>query len=214
MENIIFIAPPAAGKSTQSKMLVEKYNYNHLSTGNLLRKEISKNTPLANDIKKIIDAGNLVSDEIVTELLEIELKKLSGPFVLDGYPRNISQAKKLELILKKLNLKIGHVIYIDIKLDEAIKRIKGRLTCPQCNKVYNTHNNVMKPKHDNICDQCLIKLIVRPDDNEEAYKKRYNIFINETKPLLEYYKQKGILNVIEDPFYPEEVFNKVEKIIL
>ena len=214
MKNIIFIAPPATGKSTQSKMLVEKYHYNHISTSNLLRKEVSDNTPLATDIKKMIDAGNLVSDEIVTKLLEVELKKISGPFVLDGYPRNIVQAKNLELILKKNNLNINYIIYIDIKLDEAIKRVKGRLICPQCNKVYNTHNNIMKPKHDNICDICLIKLIVRPDDNEEAYKKRYNIFVNEIKPLLEYYNEKGVLSVIEDSLYPDETFNKIEKIIL
>ncbi|MDD4705715.1 MAG: nucleoside monophosphate kinase [Bacilli bacterium] len=214
MENIIFIAPPATGKSTQSKMLVEKYHYNYISTGKLLRKEVSDNKPLAKDIKKMIDTGNLVSDEIVTKLLEVKLKKINGPFVLDGYPRNISQAKNLELILKKLNLNIGHIIYIDIKYDEAIKRVKGRLICPQCNKVYNIHNNVMKPKHDNICDECLIKLIVRPDDNEEAYKKRYNIFVNETKPLLEYYHKQGLLSIVEDSFYPDEAFSKIEKIIL
>ena len=123
MENIIFIAPPATGKSTQSKMLVEKYHYNHISTGNLLRKEMSKSTLLANEIKRVIDSGNLISDEIVSDLLIKELEKIKGPFILDGYPRNINQAHQLEVMLNKLNLNIYHVIYIDIKLNEAIKRV-------------------------------------------------------------------------------------------
>lgn len=214
MENIIFIAPPATGKSTQSKMLVEKYHYNHISTGNLLRKEMSKSTLLANEIKRVMDSGNLISDEIVSDLLIKELEKIKGPFILDGYPRNINQAHQLEVMLNKLNLNIGHVIYIDIKLNEAIKRVKGRLTCLQCNKVYNTHNNAMKPRHDNICDDCLIQLTVRPDDNEEAYKIRYDIFMKESKPLIDYYNEKKLLKVIKEPLYPEEAFARIEKIIL
>lgn len=214
MKNIIFIAPPAAGKGTQSKLLVEKYNYKHISTGDLLRNEISKNNPLAGEIKKNINSGNLVPDTIVSKLLEQELTNHKGPFILDGYPRNIAQAENLERILNKHNIDLGIAIYLDVKLEEAIKRAIGRLTCPKCNKIYNIYTNTMKPKVDNICDICLVDLTLRADDNEEAYKKRYEIFITETSPLLKYYDNKGLLNVINDPVYPKETFKKIEKIIL
>ena len=214
MKNIIFIAPPAAGKGTQSKLLVEKYNYKHISTGDLLRNEISKNNPLAGEIKKNINSGNLVPDTIVSKLLEQELTNHKGPFILDGYPRNTAQAENLERILNKHNIDLGIAIYLDVKLEEAIKRSIGRLTCPKCNKIYNIYSNIMKPKVDNVCDICLVDLTLRADDNKEAYKKRYETFITETSPLLKYYDNKGLLNIIDNPVYPKETLKKIEKIIL
>lgn len=214
MKNIIFIAPPAAGKGTQSKFLVDKYNYKHISTGDLLRNEISKNNPLASEIKKNINSGKLVPDDIVSKLLEQELTNYKGPFIFDGYPRNISQAENLERILSKLNIDLGISIYLDVKLEEAIKRATGRLICPNCNKSYNKYNEDMKPKVDNICDLCLVNLTLRTDDTKEAYQKRYETFITETSPLLKYYEDKGLLNIINNPVSPEETFKKIENIIL
>lgn len=214
MKNIIFIAPPAAGKGTQSKFLVDKYNYKHISTGDLLRNEISKNNPLASEIKKNINSGKLVPDDIVSKLLEQELTNYKGPFIFDGYPRNICQAENLERILSKLNIDLGISIYLDVKLEEAIKRATGRLICPNCNKSYNKYNEDMKPKVDNICDLCLVNLTLRTDDTKEAYQKRYETFITETSPLLKYYEDKGLLNIINNPVSPEETFKKIENIIL
>lgn len=214
MKNIIFIAPPAAGKGTQSKFLVDKYNYKHISTGDLLRNEISKNNPLASEIKKNINSGKLVPDDIVSKLLEQELTNYKGPFIFDGYPRNISQAENLERILSKLNIDLGISIYLDVKLEEAIKRATGRLICSNCNKSYNKYNEDMKPKVDNICDLCLVNLTLRTDDTKEAYQKRYETFITETSPLLKYYEDKGLLNIINNPVSPEETFKKIENIIL
>lgn len=213
MKNIIFIAPPAAGKGTESELLVSEFAYSHVSTGDLLREKQNDGSELGNYIKNLLSAGQLVDDEIVTELLKNKLSSINGPFILDGYPRTINQANNLIELLKELNLNIGAVIYLNIDSDTAMKRALGRITCPKCKKIYNKYTD-LKPKVENICDECNIELIGRSDDNEESFKIRFDTYLNNTKPLLDFYKGLGLLNIIDKIGTPEEVHDEVKKVIL
>lgn len=214
MRNIILIAPPAAGKGTQSGMLIKKYKYEHISTGDLLRNIDQEQVNLKEEIDQIIKSGNLVPNDIVTKLLEKKLKTTKGPIVFDGYPRNIEQALDLERILSDLNIDLGIAIYLDIEKEEAIKRATGREMCPKCNKIYNINFEKFKPKEEGKCDVCLIDLIKRPDDTKESYAIRYEIYKQNISPLLNYYSEKGSLIKIKTSDYPKETFNKIEEVIL
>lgn len=214
MKNIILIAPPAAGKGTQSDLLVEKYNYAHISTGNLLRSAVLGNNNLNNEISAIIKSGNLVPDDIVTKLLQEKLKSTSGPYIFDGYPRNIKQAENLERILSTLNIDLGKVIYLDLKKEDAIKRATGRAMCSKCNKIYNNNFEKFSPAIKGKCDICNGNLITRADDTINAYNIRYDIYSENVLPLLDYYNQREKLYTIDVSLYPEETFNKIEEVIL
>lgn len=214
MKNIIFIAPPAAGKGTQSELLVSEFGYNHISTGDLLRSKQNDGSDLGNYIKDLLSQGKFVDDEIVTELLKDKLSSIDGPFILDGYPRNIEQASILENVLKSLNLSIDAVIYLNVDSETAMKRALGRISCPKCNKIYNKYISEKMPKIANICDDCGIELIGRSDDNEESFKIRFDTYISQTQPLLDYYKSNGLLVIIDKVNTPNDTFEEVKKVIL
>ncbi len=211
MKNIVFIAPPASGKGTQSDLLVSKYGYNHISTGDLLREEIESGSDLGKQIDELMKTGKLVSDDIVNSLLTKALSDSDKPFILDGYPRNMTQVPFLDDILSKANKKVDAVIYLDVPYDLLLKRATGRLTCPKCAHTFHKYFN--KPLNDGICDYCGETLISRVDDNEEAFKVRYNSYIENTKPLLDYYKDKGNLHVIDKANTKEETLEEIEKVI-
>ena len=216
MKNIIFIAPPAAGKGTQSDLLVEKYGYIHISTGDLLREEIAAGGELANEISSIIEAGKLVSDELVATLLTKRLSQddvREHGFILDGYPRNIAQAKTLEEILEETKNSIDCVIYLELDEENAMKRALGRATCPKCKKGYNIYLEGFKPMKDGICDNCGSELETRSDDNEETFKSRFQTYINSTSPLLEFYRAAGILNNINSLQDKSKIFEEIESVI-
>ena len=213
MKNVIFIAPPAAGKGSQSEILVREYNYNHISTGDLLREKQKESSPLGEKIKSLLQSGALVDDDIVTELLKEKLSSINGPFILDGYPRNIKQANILNELLNELDKEIGAVIYLNVDRDTAMKRALGRISCPKCNKIYNKYNKPMMPKVSGICDNCGETLVGRSDDNEESFKVRFDTYIENTKPLLDYYKELGKLVVIDKNETPSETFIEVKKVI-
>ena len=211
--NIIFIAPPAAGKGTLSALLEDKFNYKHLSTGDLLRAEIKKKTDLGNKIEEIISRGELVSDDIITELLKNELKATDSKFILDGYPRNIAQAETLKGIFNELNIENYVTIYLDLEEELAMKRALGRVICGGCGASYNTYFTNFMPKQEGICDKCEGELIHRSDDTEETFKTRFDTYIENTEPLLNYYKDLGILNVIDNSGTPQSTFEKIEEVI-
>lgn len=215
MKNIIFIAPPAAGKGTQSEILMSKYGYVHISTGDLLRNEVESKSELGLKLTEIMSSGELVSDEIVTELLRKRLseKDTETGFILDGYPRNIAQAKILDDLLKNLGKEIGAVIYLDMDINTAMHRALGRLTCPECGRGYNKYEEATKPKDEGLCDDCKIALTSRSDDNEDTFKIRFNAYIENTEPLLDYYKELGILNVIDNSGTPSETSALIESVI-
>ena len=210
MKNIIFIAPPAAGKGTQSNLLKDKYGYVHISTGDMLREIVSSDSELGKVVKNIIDKGNLVSDDLIFKLLKSKLNSIKGkPFILDGFPRTLNQALFLDNDLKIDNY---IVIYLDLSKENAIKRIDGRLTC-SCGKSYNLNDINLKPKIIDICDNCGNVLVKRNDDNLEAFKIRFDVFLNNNKPLIDYYKNKNKLKVVNVNKDVNEIFNEISKVV-
>lgn len=215
MKNIIFIAPPAAGKGTQSAILEKKYNLSHISTGDILREESKKDSELGRYIFEALSNGDLVKDEVTYELLEKRLSKddCKNGYVLDGFPRNIEQAYKYDEILLKLHQKLGYVIQLDIDEEILEKRITGRRICEDCGTVYNINSSNEKPKVESVCDKCNGRLYQRNDDNITSFKNRYNLYIEKTKPLLDYYAKKGILYVINGNNSVEEVSKEIEAVL-
>ena len=199
MKNIIFIAPPAAGKGTQSKLVAEKYNIPHISTGDLLREEANKDTELGREIKAVMESGALVSDEVITTLLKNRITKedCKNGYILDGYPRNIAQAKTYNDLLESLNYEKGVVIFFDIDKETALKRTISRIICPNCGSSYNLLIEELKPIKENICNRCHHELKTRNDDTEAVFLNRFETYINSTKDLIDYYKDLGLLHKIE-----------------
>lgn len=208
--NIILIAPPAAGKGTQSELICNKYDMQHISTGDLIRTVINSNNENSIELKKTIEQGKLVSDEFVLDLIKEEIKN-GNNYIFDGFPRTVNQAKLFDELLNELNKKIDYVIYLDIDKDIAMKRILGRLSCSKCGKVYNDQIEESMPKINGICNECNIELSKRNDDNEETFNKRFDTYINETKPLLDYYKDR--LYIIDSSLNKYEIFKQIENII-
>ncbi len=215
MKNIIFIAPPAAGKGTISDYLKKKYNYSHLSTGDLLREEIKKGTSLGKELDALIQSGKLVSDELIIRLVEEELNKINDkPFILDGFPRTLEQAYQLDKILDKLNVSNNVVIYLDTPLDVATKRVLGRVICPVCKRSYNIYNEALKPLNNNLCDDCQVELEHRSDDNEETFKVRFQTFVDSTKPILDYYQDKNLLVNVDATLDIDDIYKSVTNVAL
>ncbi len=213
MKNIILIAPPAAGKGTQSEFLKERYNLNHISAGELLREFASNDTELGKKVSEIMKNGELVDDNMMIEIIKskIELLNNSKGIIFDGYPRNIKQAGMLDELLESLNQSINYVIYLNIDKERAMKRTLGRLICPKCGHIYNKYTDYFEKE--GFCNKCHVKLNKREDDNEESFIKRFNTFIESTKPLIDYYREKGLLYTIECTNDREETFEKIEKVI-
>ena len=216
MKNIIFIAPPAAGKGTQSKLVSEEYNIPHISTGDLLRAEASKDTELGRTIKKDMESGNLVTDDVITTLLKNRITSsdcLKG-FILDGYPRNINQAKIYNNLLDELGYDKGVVIFFDIDKERALKRTLSRIICSNCGSSYNLLVDELKPKKDGICDRCGHELNTRSDDTEEVFIHRFDTYINSTKELIDYYENLGLLyRIAVLDKSANEIFEEVKKVL-
>lgn len=210
--NIILLAPPAAGKGTQASKITNKYHLKHISTGNLLRKAIKKNDEMSLYLQNEMNAGRLICDDIILKLIENELKS-SDSIVLDGFPRNLSQALEYENLLIHLNQKLDCVLYLHIDKEEAKKRIIGRRTCPICGRIYNSLIEVQAPLKKEVCDECNITLFKRDDDNEETFNLRYETYMNETQPLIEFYSNKGLLKKIDSSKLPEMVFEDICNIL-
>lgn len=217
MKNIIFIAPPAAGKGTYAKLLAEKYNIPHISTGELLREEATKSTDFGKNIKNMMENGALVNDEIITELLKNRLLKsdCNNGYILDGYPRNVEQANTYEELLKELNKDLGVVIFLDIDKELAMKRALSRIVCSNCGTSYNLIVEALKPKKENICDKCNFELNVRNDDNEKTFINRFETYVEKTQSLIDYYRNKKVLEVVRilEEKSALEVVSEIEEII-
>lgn len=215
MKNIIFLAPPAAGKGTLSEMLVEKYGYGHISTGDLLREEIKNKTEIGLQAESLMKEGKFVSDDVIVELIKnrIDNEDCKNGYILDGFPRTVVQAEKYDELLNNLNKDLGVVIYIDIDKDMAMRRACSRLTCPKCGKIYNKYSNEMRPKKEGICDECLVELTQRADDSEETFIKRFDEYVNKTMPLYDYYNNKSVLKTIKAHESKFDTFDEAVKII-
>ena len=216
MKNIIFVAAPAAGKGTISAKVCTEYNIPHISTGDLLRNEIATSSKIGMEIKSAMARGEFVSDEVITKLLKkrLEAKGCKKGFILDGYPRNISQAKTYDNILKELNYDEGLVVFLDIDRELAMKRALSRVVCSKCGLSYNLINKEYAPLKEGICDNCGSSLKTRSDDNEESFINRFDTFMKETYPLLEYYEKKGnLLKIKVDNITTDDIFDEIKKVI-
>ncbi len=212
MKRIILLAAPAAGKGTQAKLICEKYNLEHISTGDLLRDCLKKDDDFSKKIKNIMESGKLVDDKIILELLNRKLSEIDG-YVLDGFPRTIEQAESYDKLLSESSKLLTHVLYLNVDEEIAKKRIVGRLSCPKCGQVYNSLINENKPKIANICDNCSTELTKRKDDTEEVFDERLKVYNDSTKKLIDYYKNKNVLYEIDSNLSTDDVFKQIEKIL-
>ena len=193
--NVIFLGPPGAGKGTQAALLCEKYRIPHISTGDLLR-EVSKNgSPEGEEVRRFIQEGKLVPDEVVTGLVAKRLGQgETGGFILDGFPRNASQAKTLDEVLRGVGRAIDVAVYFETSLNTVLQRLTGRRVCRQCGANYHIQN--IPPKVEGRCDQCGGQLYQREDDQEKTVLKRLEVYRQETAPLVDYYRSQGKLKVV------------------
>ena len=215
MKNIIFIAPPAAGKGTQAKLICDFYNIPHISTGDLLREVSSSGTEEGNLLKEKMLSGVLIDDQTVLSLLENRVQKddCQNGYILDGFPRNLSQAESLEQLNQKINKKTDAVIVLELDYEIAKNRITGRVSCSTCGHVFNDKIEAQMPEVAGICDFCGDTLTKRKDDNEETFKKRYDTYINETKPLIEYYNKMNLVTMINSDKDSKLIFEEIQGVL-
>ncbi len=211
--NLIFLGAPGAGKGTQAKMVSEKYGIPQISTGDMLREAVAKGTELGKKAKEYMDRGELVPDEIVIGIVKERLQQpdCEKGFILDGFPRTLAQAEALDEMLKELGKKIDAVINIAVPEEEVVKRIVYRRTCKNCGAVYHLIYN--PPKEDNKCDKCGGELYQRDDDKEETVRERYRVYRENTEPLIEYYRKKGILYDVDGTKDIKGVWEQIEAIL-
>jgi len=211
--NIILLGPPGAGKGTQAKVMAKRIGLPHISTGDLLRHNVSSGTELGKEAVGFMNRGLLVPDGLVTSMLLSRIGEqdaLAG-FILDGYPRNISQAEALDDFLKQKNKNIDMVFYLETSESVIIQRLSGRLVCSVCNA--NFHIKNMPPERNMICDNCAGLLYQRTDDKEETIKKRLEVYGKEVTPLIQYYEERGKLRRVLADEDAEVVLNKIIELI-
>lgn len=206
---MILLGPPGAGKGTQAKMLEEKLGIPQISTGDILRKSIDLGTELGNKAKAYMGDGQLVPDEIAIELIKERIIRddCSRGFILDGFPRTIVQAEKLDETLAEMKLGIDAVIDFEVDPKELIVRLTGRRSCSDCGAMF--HDETRPPKKKGFCDHCGSELYQRPDDNEETILKRLEVYENETAPLKDFYRKRGNLKTLEGRGSVDEIFSQV-----
>ncbi|MBI4244209.1 MAG: adenylate kinase [Planctomycetes bacterium] len=192
----MFLGPPGSGKGTQAKVISSKIGAKHYSTGDMLRDAVKNNTDLGKKAKEFMSKGELVPDSLILSLInEVFLRDNPNRFILDGFPRTVNQALELDKLLQKIGRPLTTVLYFDIPDEEVVRRITGRRTCTKCGS--NFHIEFNKSKNDGICDKCNVKLILRDDDKEATIRNRLKVYKDSTSPLINLYKEKGILRKID-----------------
>ena len=210
---IIMLGAPGAGKGTQAKMIADKYQIPHISTGDIFRSNIKEGTELGKEAKTYMDKGLLVPDELTVKILLDRVAKddCKNGYVLDGFPRTIPQAEVLDEALAKLNDKIDYAIDVDVPDENIIRRMSGRRACLSCGATY--HIEHIPPKTEGICDRCGKELVQRDDDKEETVKNRLNVYHEQTQPLIDFYTKKGILKTVDGTVDMKDVFAAIVKIL-
>ncbi len=206
--NIVLFGPPGAGKGTQSALLVERKQMKQISTGDLLREAVKNQTPLGLQAKSIMDAGKLVSDEIMIGIVQEVLKGLKGQnFILDGFPRTVPQAEALEVALEDFGLKIGKALFLEVPRQDLHRRLTGRRVCQSCGATY--HVDTKPTKQEGICDVCGGAVVQRKDDHESVIGTRLEAYDKSTAPVKDYFSKKGALAEISGVGSAEEVYGRL-----
>ena len=210
---VIMLGAPGAGKGTQAKKIAEQYGIPHISTGDIFRANIKGQTPLGMEAKSYMDRGELVPDELTVKILldRVAKEDCKNGYVLDGYPRTIPQAEVLDKAVEELGEKIDYAVNVDVPDENIINRMSGRRACLKCGATY--HIKYMPPKTEGICDKCQSELVIRDDDKPETVKNRLSVYHEQTAPLIDYYKNKGILETVDGTKDVDEVFTDIEEIL-
>ncbi|MGB0910442.1 MAG: adenylate kinase [Nitrospirales bacterium] len=194
---VIFLGPPGVGKGTQADNISSHFNIVKIATGDLLRDGVAKKTSLGLKAKQFMDSGGLVPDEVVIGLIEekLSLPECESGFLLDGFPRTVTQANTLSSILESKSQKLDKVVYFMLSVHEIVRRLSGRRSCPKCQAVY--HIESIPPKVSGICDICQASLVQRSDDHPETIESRLSVYEQQTAPLVEYYRKRKILSELD-----------------
>ena len=209
---IVLLGPPGAGKGTLANLIKKKFKMDHISTGDMMREEMKNQTPLGQEVKKYVDGGKLVPDEVVTKIVESKLTRdKSDRYLLDGFPRTTIQAQALDQILAKIGQPIDFALIMEATLPVIIKRLTGRRVCRKCGAVYHIINR--PPKKQNICDACGGELYQRADDNEETIRTRMDVYLKSTAPIVDYYKKQGKLKQVNADKDSEKVFTTLDDLL-
>jgi adenylate kinase len=210
---LILLGPPGSGKGTQAKYLESRLKARHLSTGDILRAAVKNNTELGEKAKSYMDKGELVPDDLMIDLIKTEMadSKSSQGYLLDGFPRTLVQAEKLEQMLAQNGTRLDLVIKFSLPEEMLIKRLTGRLVCPKCSSNYNLYFN--PPRTEGVCDNCGGKLEKRKDDKKEVVLNRINVYRKQTEPLEEYYRGRRKLEEVDASLTPEEVSRSIENMV-
>lgn len=210
---LIMLGPPGAGKGTQAQKICNDFNTVQISTGDILREEVSNNTKLGKEAKNYMDKGELVPDEVILGMMD---NKLFGPdspegYILDGFPRTVPQAEGLDKLYDEHNEELDAIIVMEVPKDEIVKRLTARRTCKNCNKVYNLL--FMPPEKEGVCDECGGELVQREDDKEETVLNRLKVYEEETAPLVDYYTGTGKLKRVDSEGTPDEVYKNIKEVL-
>jgi len=206
---LVLLGAPGAGKGTQAKKLIEKFKIPQISTGDILRKAVSDGTPLGKEAKSFMDKGELVPDSVVIGLVKERITRddCRNGYILDGFPRNTSQAEALDKVLAGMNAPLDVALSVDVVKDDLMKRLTGRRICKSCQQMYNVHFS--PPNKEGVCDKCGGELYQRDDDREETIRTRLDVYEKSTAPLIDYYGKKGILKSVHGVGNIDDIFNKV-----
>ncbi|WP_027964816.1 adenylate kinase [Halalkalibacillus halophilus] len=209
--NLILMGLPGAGKGTQAEKIVEKYDIPHISTGDMFRSAIKEGTQLGQEAKSYMDQGDLVPDEVTIGIVKERLSKpdCSKGFLLDGFPRTVAQADALENLLDELNTKLDYVLHVQVPEEKLVDRLTGRRICPECGATYHVEFN--PPKVEGVCDHDGATLIQREDDQPETVKNRLSVNMEQAKPLLDFYSQKGYLVEVNGDQDINLVFEQIDE---
>lgn len=210
---IIMLGAPGAGKGTQAKMIAEKFDIPHISTGDIFRANIKNGTELGAKAKEYMDKGLLVPDELTCDLVvdRIQQEDCKKGYILDGFPRTIPQAEALDAALTKLGESIDYAINVEVPDENIVRRMGGRRACASCGATYHIVYNA--PAKENICDACGAELILRDDDKPETVQKRLSVYHEQTQPLIDYYTKKGIIAEVDGTIDMQDVFAAICKIL-
>ncbi|MEE1333822.1 MAG: adenylate kinase [Erysipelotrichaceae bacterium] len=209
--NVLIMGPAGAGKGTMSDLILKEYDIPHISTGDMLRANVANHTDLGNKAKAYMDAGKLVPDEVINAMVEDRLQQpdCQKGYLLDGYPRTLVQAKEFERIAAKIGKPVECVLGLEVDFEVLKDRITGRRICPKCDATYHIHN--FPPKVEGVCDNCGEKLVQRSDDTVEKLTKRMEEYEKSTKPVIDFYDQKGLVTHLDASGKPEAVFGAIKE---